>query len=74
MVFVKIDAQFIEINELSDAISVPIEQIEEFLNRGLLDDIESAKVCYPEQFASIKRMKSFVERMATGASATELLA
>lgn len=57
MVFVKIDTDFIDINELSIASSVPVEQIEEFLNKGLLNDIDIVRKCYPNQISSIRKIR-----------------
>jgi hypothetical protein len=57
MVFVKIDANFLDIDELSITSSVPVEDIENCLNKGLLNDQETVKRYFPQIAPTVKKLK-----------------
>lgn len=56
MVYIKIDVDYIDINELSDMSTVPVEQIEHCLDKGLLDDPKGVKKYFPDMVSVLKKV------------------
>lgn len=57
MVYIKMNADFISIDELAETIDIPAEQIQECIDHGLLENENSLAVYFPHAATAIKRLK-----------------
>lgn len=70
MTYIKLNTNFVTLNELSRILSAPVEEIEGCINLGLLHDKDEDNHSYTYYNKTSRKLRKYIKLIESGVAAT----